>query len=208
MLRRAKRLQSIFNQFCDKYGHPQFKLDQTEWRQIDYLLQLTQPFFRFTTALSRTKDVTVHTIFSIYNKLFDHLETSISQLQRKKVQWKQSTLSALKAAKDKLSAYYSKTSQDHGYLYAMGTILAPQHKLQFFSDKAWSDNNYEWREKYVNYLRDYIKPYEQRVSNQLSGSGQQSQPIHRSEIEFLLASTESTSILNEKNEVTKYLDTG
>jgi hypothetical protein len=85
MLQRTKRLQSIFNQYAQEYGHPQLKLDQAEWRQVDYLLQLTQPFFRFTTALSKTKDITVHTVFSIYNKLFNYLEASTQQLQRKKV---------------------------------------------------------------------------------------------------------------------------
>lgn len=51
-------------------------LDPEEWRQIEYLLWITQPFFKFTTALSKTKDVTIHSVFGIYNKLFEHLETS------------------------------------------------------------------------------------------------------------------------------------
>jgi hypothetical protein len=53
-------------------------------------------------------------------------------------------LDALKVAKEKLSVYYGKTTEEHGNLYAMGTILAPQYKLQFFSDESWSDNNYGW----------------------------------------------------------------
>ncbi|KAJ5742625.1 uncharacterized protein N7511_011357 [Penicillium nucicola] len=85
MLRRAKRLQSTFDEFCEHYGQEQFALRAEEWRQVEYLLWITQPFFKFTSLLSQTKDVTIHLVLSIYNRLFDHLEKSIRQLQRKKV---------------------------------------------------------------------------------------------------------------------------
>jgi hypothetical protein len=59
-----------------------------EWCQVNYLFYLTEPFFLYTTELSKTRDVTSHLVFKIYNVLFDHLEKSISQLQRKRVPWK------------------------------------------------------------------------------------------------------------------------
>jgi len=209
MLRRAKQLQPTFDKYAQEYGHPHLKLDQAEWRQVDYLLQLTQPFFRFTTALSKTKDITVHTVFSIYNKLFNHLEVSIRQLQRKKVQWKRLMLDALEAAKEKLSVYYGKTAQEHGYLYAMGTILAPQYKLQFFSDESWSDNNYEWRQKYHNHLQDYVEPYEQQLSKEQLLPGRQSEIAHASELDILLAPAGPTRPTQlHRNEINKYLGTG
>lgn len=80
MLRRAKRLQSSFDEFCSHYELPHLALNEEEWRQIDYILWITQPFFKFTTALSKIKDVTIYMVFGIYNKLFDHLEKSIRQL--------------------------------------------------------------------------------------------------------------------------------
>lgn len=81
MLYQAKQLQYTFNRFCSKYGLRNLALNPEEWCQIDYLLWIIQPFFQFTTVLSKTKDVTVHNVFSIYNKLFDHLEKSVGQLQ-------------------------------------------------------------------------------------------------------------------------------
>jgi hypothetical protein len=66
MLQRAKKLQPTFDQYCTTHRYLQFKLEEEEWRQIDYLLCITEPFFMFTNALSRTKDVTVHLIFAIY----------------------------------------------------------------------------------------------------------------------------------------------
>ncbi|KAF7174239.1 hypothetical protein CNMCM6106_008367 [Aspergillus hiratsukae] len=161
MLRRAKRLSSIFNLYCDQHGHPQFKIDKEEWRQIDYLLCITQPFYKFTTGLSKTKNVTIHNVFRVYNRLFDHLDTSICTLQRKRVSWKQVMLHALEAARDKLKFYYDKTEDVHGNLYAIGTILAPQHKLKFFSSKEW-EMDPETRLRYKAYLERYMEPYQQQ----------------------------------------------
>jgi hypothetical protein len=76
MLRRAKRLQSTFKRFCSEYRLTDLMLYHEEWFQIGYLLWITQPFFKFTTALSKTKDVTIHLVFKIYNYLFEHLEVS------------------------------------------------------------------------------------------------------------------------------------
>jgi len=74
-------------------------------------------------------------VFNIYNKLYNHIDKSIHQLQRKNVPWKKVILTALYAAKGKLSHYYSMTDNIHGDLYAVGTIIAPQYKLHFFSTK-------------------------------------------------------------------------
>jgi hypothetical protein len=118
-------------------------------------------------------------------------------------------LNALEAAKDKLSTYYGNTTQEHGYLYAMGTILAPQYKLQFFSDESWADNDYAWRQKYHNHLQDYLKPYEQLISNNPLASTLQSQPVHTSELDILLAPIESIrSTACPEDELAKYLNSG
>lgn len=85
MLRPAKRLQSVFDEFPSHGNCLNLKLNQEEWRQIEYLLWLTQPFFKFTTALSKTQDVTIHSIFGIYNRLFGHLDKSIARLRPKRV---------------------------------------------------------------------------------------------------------------------------
>ena len=184
MLRRAKRLQATFDQFCSQNGHDHLMLDQEEWRQIEYLLWITQPFFKFTTVLSQTKDVTFHAVFSIYNKLFDHLEASIRQLQRKKVPWKKLMLSALHAAKDKLSSYYGETDNAYGDLFAIGTILALQNKLQFFNDKDWGS---DLCEKYRQSFETYAEPYKERLSTTRSSPQASSSGAQTSKIDALFA---------------------
>ncbi|KAG0160397.1 hypothetical protein PDIDSM_7925 [Penicillium digitatum] len=68
MLRRAKRLRAIFSLFCTEYDCEEMLLSEQEWRQIDYLLCITEPFFDYTTQLSKTRDVTAHYVFKI-NKI-------------------------------------------------------------------------------------------------------------------------------------------
>ncbi|KAG0160395.1 hypothetical protein PDIDSM_7923 [Penicillium digitatum] len=93
MLNRAKKLQPFM----------------IKWRQVEYLLLLTKPFFDFTMMLSKTKDITAHNIYSIYNKLFSHLDAAEAKLKNKGVIWKKRMLWALQTAKKKLSKYYTAT---------------------------------------------------------------------------------------------------
>lgn len=204
MLQRAKRLRSVFDEFCTKYGHSHLTLDQEQWRQIDYLFCITQPFFKFTNALSKTKDVTIHLVFGIYNKLFDHLERSINQLRQKKVAWKQVMLSALHAAKTKLSQYYSKTDDVHNDIFAIGTMLAPQNKLQFFIGKDWEEG---WSDRYRQSFMDYFEPYKQRLLRNQPSSEAHTSMIQASEfdLEQMIGLTESIQS-SQRDELTRYLD--
>jgi hypothetical protein len=204
MLQRAKRLQSTFDEFCTKYGHSHLKLDQEQWRQIDYLLCITQPFFQFTIALLKTNDVTIHLVFGIYNKLFDHLEQSIRQLGRKKVIWKKTMLNALHAAKAKLSHYYGKTDDIHGDIFAIGTMLAPQNKLQFFKGSDWDP---EWLERYRQSFIEYFKPYRQRLSQDQLSSKAHYSTAQSSEIDIEQMISSSRPIQSsQEDELTRYLD--
>lgn len=163
MLRRAKRLQSFFQPFCDEYERPDMVLDDEEWRQVDYLLYITQPFFDFTVELSKTRDATTHHVFLIYNKLFEHLELSITQLTRKRITWKRQMLQALQAARKKLDEYYSETDNVRGHLYAITTMLAPANKFQFFQTDDWDDR---WRTTYRKSLDNHLTLYKERLAQQ------------------------------------------
>ena len=163
MLRRAKKLQPIFNKFCSQYNQDHFILSSDKWQQVKYLLWITQPFFRFTTLLSKTKYVSIHLVFSIYNKLFNHLETSITILESKKVAWKQLILASLKASKAKLSHYYSITDKIDNNLYIIGIILSLQQKLQFFKGIDWHDPDTNWCATYCKSIEDYFDVYKQKL---------------------------------------------
>ncbi|KAG0157879.1 hypothetical protein PDIDSM_5391 [Penicillium digitatum] len=144
MLRRAKRLRAIFSLFCTEYDCEEMLLSEQEWRQIDYLLCITEPFFDYTTQLSKTRDVTAHYVFKIYNKLFDHLERSQAQLRRKRVPWKKQMLEALEA----------------GNIYAISTMLAPVNKFKFFLSSDWDQ---KWRDTYRLAFEQALVPYQAQV---------------------------------------------
>ena len=71
-------------------------------------------------------------------------------------------LSALQAAESKLREYYSRTIDPAlGSIYAHGTILAPQYKLQFFQSEEWQDEDIDYMEMYRSSLQDLIRSYQQ-----------------------------------------------
>ena len=70
-------------------------------------------------------------------------------------------LCALKAGRNKLKFYYIKTDEVPDNLYAIGTILAPQHKLRFFSSKEWGDDA-ESRTEYQKSVEQYMKSYQKQ----------------------------------------------
>jgi hypothetical protein len=208
MLRRAKRLHDTFDKYCKDYTQTHFALSIEGWRQIDYLLCILQPFFTLTTLVCRTKDSSIHLVFRIYNKLFDHLERSIRQLRRKKVHWKQLMLSSLEAAKEKLKKYYGEIDNIEGNLYAIGTILAPSSKMEFFSISDWDldpEIGKDYRKEYRESLQSLFERYSQRVPSDMIQSDSQLL-ITESELEKALDGDSSPrSIAPQYDELTKYL---
>jgi hypothetical protein len=179
-------------------------LDADEWRQIDYLLWITQPFYDFTRELSKTTDATTHLVFMVYNELFKHIEQSINQLRRKKVVWKKNMLEALESAKTQLSKYYSQTDDIRGDLYALATMLAPINKFQFFMTGDWDD---EWRNRYRKSFKEHLVPYQERLKSQ------QGQPIPQLSSKkgsrlSLMLSTRNGNAPPPRDEVVQYLDSG
>lgn len=179
-------------------------LNGEEWRQIDYLILITQPFFDFTTELSRTKDATTHHVYKIYNKLFGHLEQSISQLQQKKVTWKKNMLQALQAAQVKLRKYYSETDDIPGDLYAIGTMIAPANKIKFFSSNDWDEG---WRQRYRKSFKEYLLPYQARLATEQTLPQSHMSTTTESRLDMMLSESNHSQI-TPRNELTDYLDSG
>jgi len=204
MLRRAKRLRVIFAPFCAEYDREDLLLNDEEWRQIDYLLYITEPFFDYTTQLSKTRDVTAHYVFKIYNKLFEHLEQSMKQLRRKRIPWKKQMLNALEAGRLKLDEYYSQTDNVRGHIYAVNTMLAPINKFQFFLTDDWDQ---KWRDTYRKSFHEALTPYQDRLSNNqgLQDSLTVVRPISKLDKMLNRSKTQPKAVADE---MTQYLDSG
>lgn len=80
-----------------------------------------------TYTLSSQKDTTINMVFSFYNKLFKKLENKENDTMD------DTTLcEAVKAAKEKLSQYYTETDGEYRCYYNLAYILDPQIKLSFY----------------------------------------------------------------------------
>jgi hypothetical protein len=213
MLNRARKLQPVFDQYCRTHSYTQFELDQEDWRQVEYLLLLTKPFFDFTNVLSKTRDVTVHHVFSIYNRLFNHLDDAESKLKRKAVPWKKRMLQALGAAKRKLSKYYTATdTASYGKIYAIATILYPSKKLRYFDSADWRGEGTDWMKHYRDMLQTEFTRYQQEVIPVTTPIDAQASTDPAEDEELAMLCDSQTALQAEvdqpEDEITRYLAKG
>ena len=156
--------------------------------------------------VSKSKDITIHTVFGIYNAFFNYIEKSKAQLARKKVNWKTVMLKALSYTMDKLSEYYSATDTISDDLYAIGTIMAPQNRLEFFQTSEWEP---KWHVRYRKSLEKYLVPYEKRYSDTRPSSHGISSAAQVSDLEMLISKAKVTqSQTNAHDELRRYLGSG
>jgi hypothetical protein len=138
MLVRALKLQRTIDSFTRSFPKAVcFSLDPSEWKQVQYLIDLTIPFNFFTTNIGRSLDPTIYHAFSIYDQLFDHLDRFKRLLLLKSYPWVDDLNNAIDAATEKLHKYYSKSYANLGTFYGLGTILAPEHKTSIFGKTSW-----------------------------------------------------------------------
>jgi hypothetical protein len=55
-------------------------------------------------------------------------------------------------------------------IYAIVAIVAPQHKLQFFSTSDWQDPSQDFCAKYCQSLENRLKTYQERLTSTQSPS--------------------------------------
>jgi hypothetical protein len=163
-----------------------------------------QLIFEYTTEISKTRDVTSHLVFKIYNALFEHLEKSMKQLQRKRVPWKKHMLRSLEASRLKLDEYYSQTDKVRGHIYAISTMLAPDNRFQFFLSDDWDKS---WRDKYRSAFQAALTPYQEHLSNTPSAIGSHTAPRLSSRLSKMLSGHKSQA-KPVGDEATHYLDGG
>jgi hypothetical protein len=167
MLKRAGRLRSFIDQYCQESGKLQYKLTDTDWRKVDYLVQLTMPFIQFTTVLLASKEATVHKICFVFKMLLEHLDESTQILREKSAPWKRKLLEASLIMKMEFGEVYGKTFQNFGVMYGPGTFVAPQYKVSAF-DEATSSQGLGRSERHIEYLRIFHLQYRPEMPTSLS----------------------------------------
>jgi hypothetical protein len=77
MLRRGRKLKPYVNLFFNQEQFTSTELESltdAEWRQVDYLTELLQPFAKYTAVISVTNGPTVYQVLDVYNDLFNHFD--------------------------------------------------------------------------------------------------------------------------------------
>jgi len=106
---------------------------EQEWRQVEYMIKLLEPFKEYTEAMGRTQGPTIHKAFLVYSNLFDHLEDQDNMKELDSVlKWTGELETAVENALIKMRKYYARTEGEGGLLYNIATVLNPTQKLSLY----------------------------------------------------------------------------
>jgi len=117
--------------------------------------------------MSKTRGVTIHRVFQVYQDIFDHLEMQISKLERKRMQLKVDIREGLVKAKLKVASYYGKRESSRRLLFGIGTCLNPYCKLNLF--REWdldASGETEYEKSYKKEFIAYYDLYYASINNQ------------------------------------------
>ena len=110
--------------------------------------------------MSKRKTITPHRVISIYNDMFDHMDSVLKALWKKRVEWQRDIHRAVRCARAKLRKYYSKVTPETGLILIVGAILDPFRKLRIFEgwDKEMGlmpDDRDSYTSQYSNAFLQY-----------------------------------------------------
>jgi hypothetical protein len=119
-------------------------------------------------------------------------------------------LFSLEAAKDKLSKYYGMTDLVEGDLYAIGTILDPSNKMEFFSTSDWAPDNTgkDYKKEYHQSLQSLFEKYRLRAPSDISQSDSRLFPAKSALERAIKGDSLQRSTSPQYDELTKYLQSG
>jgi hypothetical protein len=105
LLERANRLRDFthkwlknqkYNHSCALYTTPDY------WVIVKYVMEVLKPFRYWTLSMSKRCAVILHHVITIYNDIFDSLDSVMGALTKKKTQWMEDLFFALTFAGQKL----------------------------------------------------------------------------------------------------------
>ena len=112
--------------------------------QIKYFINLIKVFCIFTQINDKRNQFTIHEIFQIYDKLFDHLNNAKLKLTRKKTTWKKIVLKKLNKTYNKFCLYYVNTQNFLNFWYDRTTFLNFNRKNFIFREFNWQKKRKEF----------------------------------------------------------------
>jgi hypothetical protein len=162
---RALLLRNDLNQWVlesDNTKLQQLTISDLEWKQVEYVLAILYPFWKYTQAVSVSRGITIHRAWQVYNKLFQHLEDRQHEAE-KEGEWKESLVRALEAAKEKLGIYYGRTEKEKGIIYAVAAVLDPSKRLAAYDSDTWTPRERKfYKEQILTFYKENYLEFETR----------------------------------------------
>jgi len=80
--------------------------------------------------MSKRHTVPLHHAITVYNDMFNYMDSVMRALAKKKPQWKEDLFFAVKVARQKLSKYYAEVTPTMSTFMIWVNILDPSRKLR------------------------------------------------------------------------------
>ncbi len=128
MLLKALCLQDFIKSYISTHKNKNITLQKLsfnseEWKHVRYLVELLKSFAIFTDLLKRNRELSINSIYIIYDVLFFHIKNHMTALKRKQRSWKHLLLKVLTQAWIKLLKYYANVSHDWELMYNLENII-------------------------------------------------------------------------------------
>jgi len=114
--------------------------------------------------MSQRHTITLHHVITVYNDMFDHMDSVMRALGKKKTQWKEDLFFAVKCARKKLSKYYTEVTLTTGTLLISAHILDPFRKLRLL--RKWDKGMDINPEDETSYTTQYWEAFLKYVENE------------------------------------------
>jgi len=102
---------------------------QDESTIVKNVMEVLHPFRYWTLWISKWHSIALHHVINVYNDTFDHMDSVMGALAKKKTQWKEDLYFAMKFERQKLLKYYTEVTPTTGILLISARILDPFRKL-------------------------------------------------------------------------------
>ena len=137
---------------------------QDEWTIVRYVMDVLRPFRDWTFWMSKRHTVTLHHVITVYNDMFDHMDSVMRALPKKKTKWKEDLFCPVKLARQKLSKYYKEVTPTTGRLLISAHILDPFRKLRLF--RKWDKGMHINPVDETSYTTQYQEAFLKYVENE------------------------------------------
>jgi len=167
LLERAYPLREFTREWLKNLQYNDYRLlftTQDEWTIVKYVMEVLLPFRYWTLWMSKRHTVTLHNVITVYNDMFVHMDGVMRALAKKKTQWKEDLLFAVKCARQKLSKYYTEVTPTTGMLLITVHILDPLRKLRSF--RKWDKGMDINPEDETSYTTQYQEAFLKYVENE------------------------------------------